>query len=119
MINGLSINPEVLIPPYRNTFVATIEFMFGDADSYTTRSVELNEDQAISLKNLFDHGKFNRGYHGDPLYRDFRDSIGDEDLLCDIFPNDPDGWGPAKFEALSVVWYDENGYPHAVEFWWQ
>ena len=52
------------------------------------------------------------------MYKELAETF-DEDDMCDYFPCDHDAWGYAKFNALEVVWYDEHGLPHAVEFWWR
>ena len=123
MINGLTINPEVFASAHRDCFVVTLQFMLGDGDVYPKTSVELEtEEQVIALKNLFDHGKFGgamEGYIRDPRYKALSDVMGDEDAMCDIFTNDPDGWGKGRFDAFSVLWYDLQGLPHAVDFWWK
>lgn len=122
MINGLTIRPEVFIP-YRNCFVATAKFMLGDADSYPTGKIQLqNDEQVIALKNLFDHGVYTRdnGYTDSPLFETFCDLLEfGEDGTYDFFQNDYDAWGAGKFEEFSVLWYDEQGQPHAVDFWWR
>lgn len=119
MINGLSINPDVLVE-HRSTFVARLNFMFGDADSYSLKEIPCSEAEVILIKNLYEHGKWDRdwGYSRDPLYKELAETF-DEDDMCDYFPCDHDAWGYAKFNALEVVWYDEHGLPHAVEFWWR
>lgn len=119
MINGLTINPEVMVT-HRNTFVVEYEFMFGDGDSYTTRSMPLDEAQVIIAKNLFDHGKWDRehGYGRDPLYKELSETLIEEDMY-ELFAMDPDGWGHGKLYRFEALWYDENGLPHGVEFHWQ
>lgn len=123
MINGLTIRPEVFVSDYRNCFVATIKFMLGDADSYPTGEIELqNDQQVIALRNMYESAKFHGredGYRPDPLYKAFADLLeyGDEDdALYDLFQDDQDAWGAGRFEEFSVLWYDEQGNPHAVDF---
>lgn len=134
MINGLTVNPEPYIPPYRSVFVVEVEYMLGDADAYETKKIEMNEASVIAFKNLFDHGTRGKDdYQSDLLYRTYAKTFaesctGEEapeedvedysDWVCEHFAQDPDGWGGGSFHSLSVLWYDENGLPHEVEFWW-
>lgn len=118
MINGLTINPEVRID-HRSVFIARVTFMFGDADSYSKKEIPCSEAEIIILKNLYDHGKWDRdwGYSRDPLYKALAETF-DEDDMHEFFPVDHDAWGYAHFNDIDVIWYDENGQAHAVEFWW-
>lgn len=121
MINGLTVNPFVMQSEHREVFVVQCQFMLGDADSYPTGTIVLEqEEQVIALKNMFDHAKWEKddGYANDPLYKAFKGMLECEEDW-DFFQNDPDGWGPGRFYDLQVFWYDTEGYPHAVDFWWK
>lgn len=117
MINGVSITTPY-VQPYHNTFVAKIVFMMGDADSYQTSEIPLTEEGVILMKNLFDHGVWDRdtGYSGNQLYKDLEEIF--EDELGFYFPRDPDGWGAGRFNDLQVLWYDADGVQYNTEFWW-
>lgn len=119
MINNLSINPEVRVE-HRSIFIASLNFMFGDADSYSLKEIPCSEAAVILVKNLYDHGKWDRdwGYSRDPLYKELAEIFIEEDM-CEFFPVDHDAGGYAKFNSLDIVWYDEQGLPHNVEFYWQ
>lgn len=121
MINGLTVNPEVMQSPHREVFVIECKFMLGDADSYPTGTITLEkEEQVIALKNMFDHAKWDRdyGYGRDPLYRTFIDMLECEEDE-EFFQNDHDAWGYGKFYQLQILWFDAQGLPHAVDFWWK
>lgn len=119
MINKLSVNPDVLKSSHRNTFVISYEFMYGDADSYARRSLPVDETIVIAAKNLYDHGKWieDLGYTSDPLYHDLAELLIEEDM-DELFPCDMNG-NDGKFHDFNATWYDEDGQPHAVEFYWQ
>jgi hypothetical protein len=121
MINGLTVNPEVMQSAHREVFVVECRFMLGDADSYPTGTIVLEtQEQVIALKNMFDHAKWTRdyGYQRDPLYRTFVDMLECEEDE-EFFQNDHDAWGYGKFSELLVLWYDDQGLPHSVDFWWK
>jgi len=124
MINGLTVNPFVMQSEHREVYVIECMFMLGDADSYPTGRITLEtEEQVIALKNMFDGAKWTKdhGYTRDPLYQVFVDTLGerDEDDLYDFFQNDHDAWGYGRFKDLLVLWYDDQGLPHSVDFWWK
>lgn len=110
------ISPDVRVD-HRSTFVARVKFMFGDADSYSLKEIPCSEDEVITLKKLYDDGKWSRdyGYTRDPMYKKLAETF-DEDDMHEYFPVDHDAWGYATFDEIEVIWYDENGLPHNVEF---
>ncbi len=116
MIKSLTINPDVLVQ-YRSTFIARLNFMFGDADSYSLKEIPCSEAEILTLKNLYEHGKWESdyGYCRDPLYKELAKTFCEDDM-CEYFPVDHDAWGYAQFDNLDVIWYDEHGLPHNVEF---
>ena len=124
MINGLTVSPFVMQSAHREVYVIECMSMLGDDDSRPTGRITLEtEEQVIALKNMFDGAKWTKdhGYTRDPLYQTFVDTLGDrdEDDLCDFFQNDHDAWGYGKFKDLLVLWYDTEGLPHSVDFWWK
>ena len=122
MINGVSITTRY-IPPYSEVFVATIVYMMGDADSYVTKVIAMTEDQVIAFKNLFDHGKWtrDRGYQHGELYEALEETYRyeQETEIEELFATDHDAWGYGHFESLHILWFDREGVPHNVEFYWQ
>lgn len=113
---NVRINPEVRVD-HRSVFVARVKFMFGDADSYSLKEIPCTEAELITLKKLYDTGKWNSeyGYTRDPLYKELEKTF-EEDDMHEYFPVDHDAWGYAQFNDFDATWYDENGLPHSVEF---
>lgn len=108
---------SVFVSGFRETYVAKVRYMMGDADGYETIEEPLSEKQLVAFKNLLENTKCDRdrGYqHGD-FWKALVDAYGHDDL-GDLFACDPDGWGHGRVYEFSALWYNKDGVPHNVEF---
>lgn len=97
--------------PFRDVYVAIVQFMHGDADAYTTEIIVVggHQEDAVRFAELVDWLTQNRrrGSEADfrrqgPHYEEF---FGDDEWHYDV-TCDTQG---AKFDTFSLYWYNSLG----------
>jgi len=119
---------DVVKAGYKNQFVIVVQFMHGDADSYSIEKYPGDEDHVRAFLEFMDeYAKLSwnqRGNHENVLkipgyYKVFTSYETEEDIKKD--------WGEdywpydvtcddhrARFESFSIYYYDSNGTKHFV-----
>ncbi len=108
---------SAFVSGFRETYVAKVKYMMGDADGYETIEEVMTAEQLVAFKNLLDNTQYNRdrGYRHGEFWEALVKAFGHDDL-GELFANDPDGWGHGQLSSFSALWYNKDGVPHNVEF---
>lgn len=134
----LEIDKDACESMYKNTFVLTMEFMHGDCDGDSNEETEIKDEifakyAIAALIEMTDDGKeayvclsddvnleeitggwlFEDDSEGWPT--EFKDR---EDVPYIPWPGDStcDGQRSASLTDWNIMWYDENGTEHAVDY---
>lgn len=124
-----------------NCFEICINFMFGDADSYTSETFHYSDkmrDEVLGLANFLDElsvysNPYSRKPEKHPEFSKYVLNESDDSYWLEeegpngnyyslasakieFWPNDPDGWGVAKVDSFVVNYIDENGSLYSVTF---